>query len=350
MSGRQKRVFYAVYSIVLALCAVAGTALLLAFGVREGGPLDPITVPVWIAVGAAVAVAVLLPLNLIVHELGHTFFGLIAGLRPVCVQIGYFTIYRGGVRLSLNNDVSGMSALLARNRKNLREKMITAAIGGMVFNFLYVAITLPLWFCLPSPATLFFALLAPINLYEGLAALFPIQRQSGATDGALFVGLVKKQPFAEVMLGVLKAQSALVTGTFAGVKREWLFGVPVIREDDPLFSALTQLRWQYLFSKNDEKGAIAQLRRLDDIFEYTENPDLACDLAYAYSVLLSDDEKAETYFQKAKGAKGSLSYAVAAAACGHTEIGAACERAERETWKGLRDLGFRLIERIPHVI
>ncbi len=55
MSGRQKRVFYAVYSIVLALCAVAGTALLLAFGVREGGPLDPITVPVWIAVGAAVA-------------------------------------------------------------------------------------------------------------------------------------------------------------------------------------------------------------------------------------------------------------------------------------------------------
>lgn len=350
MSGKNKRILFVVFNTAVALCAIAGTALILVYGLKEGGPLATITQSVWIAVCAAIAVAVLLPLNLIVHELGHVLFGLAAGLRPVSVQIGYFTVFRGGVRFSFNTDVGGMSALLARNAKNLRGKMFAAALGGAVFNFLYAAVTLPLWFCLPSPATLFFVLLAPINLYEGLVALYPAQRQSGATDGALLVGLIKKQPFAEVMLAVIKAQSTLITGTFADIKREWLFGVPVIREDDPLFSALTQLRWQYLFCKNDEKGAIAQLQRLDDIFEYTENADLACDLAYAYSILLPDNEKAKTYFQKAKAAKGSLSYAVAAAACGQAEIGAACERAEKEQWKGLRDLGFSLIERIPHII
>lgn len=350
MSGKNKRIFSILFHVAVALCAVSGTALILMFGLRDGGPLSPRSVSVWVSVGAAIAVALFLPLNLIVHELGHTLFGLAAGLRPVSVQIGYFMIRREGLRVTLNSDIGGMSAMLARDPKNLRKKLIAAAIGGAAFNFLYAAVAFPLWFCLPSPATLFFGLLAPVNLYEGLCALYPVQRQSGATDGALVSGLVKKQPFAEVMLSVIKAQSALIGGTFAKVKREWLFGVPVIREDDPLFSALTQLRWQYLFCKNDEKGAIAQLQRLDGIFEYTENADLACDLAYAYSVLIPDEEKAESYFQKAKGARGSLAYAIASAACGHSEISAACERAEKETWKGLRDAGYRMIERIPHII
>lgn len=350
MSGKTKRILYRVAYIVTALCAVAATAVLLVFAVRTGGPLSTESTAVWIAVGVAIAVAVLFPLNLIVHELGHVLFGVLVGLRPVSVKIGYFCVSRNGVRFSLDTDAGGMSAMLARNVAHLRGKLFFAALGGAACNLIYGAVCLTLWFLFPSPATLFFVLLAPVNLFEGIAALLPLERTDGATDGAVLIGLMKKRPFAEVMLGILKTQSVLVKGTYANVKREWLFGVPVIREDDVLFLALTQLRWQYLFCRNDEKGAFGQLKRLERLYEYHSDPDVACDLAYANAVFFSDSERAAAFLDAASAAKGTLSYAVASAACGSGEMEFAREQAEKERWTGSQKLALRLIERIPHVI
>lgn len=350
MSGRTKRILYITVSVVLALCAAAGTALLLAFAVMQGGPLQEKGVSVWVSVGVALFVIVIFPLNLILHELGHVLSGLLCWLFPVSVKIGYVTFARNRVSFSLDTDVDGMSAMLSRKQTHLREKLAVCALGGAALNLIYGIVFLVLWFIFPSPAMLFFVLLAPVNLYEGIAALIPAQRTAGATDGALFVGLLKRQPFAEVMLAIVKTQSTLVKGTFADVERDWLFSTPVIREDDVLFLALTQLRWQYLFCRNDEKGAIEQLKRLEDIFEYHPDADAACDLAYAYAVFMPDGERADFYMEQAKGAKGSLAYDCACAACGREELAKACGRAEKEKWVGLRELSFRLIDRIPHVI
>lgn len=341
MKGRGA--LYSIFSVTAFLCAVAGTASLIWYGIEVGDGLSNAEIAVFCV---ACAMLIVFPLNLVVHELGHTLFGLLCGMKPVSVQIAHFSFGRGKVKFMPSTSADGMSVMLARSVKNLRGKLIFSALGGIVCNFIYGAVFLILCFLAPSPAVLFFALFAPLNLYEGLMALVPAQRPTGATDGAIVYGLIKRKPFAEAMLFVIRAQSALLKGTYHDIPREWLFDAPVIREDDVLFLALTQLRWQYLFRLGDEAGAIGQLQRLEEAFEYFEDADLACDLVFMHAVLFSDTLRAEEYLTYTDGAKGTVSYNVAMLACGQAESGKVTARAEREKSVGIRDFALYEIERM----
>ena len=347
MSGRTKKILYTVFGIIAALCAYGGVMLLMYFFcLAEGAPLTATEPAVYASVIAFLAFAVFFPLNLVFHELGHLLIGMCAGLKPISVQIGYLVFTRGKIGVSFSSDANGMTALLARNPQNMRGKYLAAALGGAALNILYGIVFLTLFLCLPTPATLFFGLFAPLQFYEGLLAIVPARLSAGPTDGAVAKGLVKREPFAEVMLAVLKTQSSLVRETYAEIPEKWLFGAPVIQEDDPLFIALTQLRWQYLFFNGDEEGAVKQLERLEDLYEYYPVPDLACDLACLHAVFRSDPDRANDFFADAKKAKGTLSYALAEAACNKEQHGDLNEKIEKERWKGIKEFSRLLAERI----
>ena len=294
MSGRKKRIFYQVFTIVLWLAAFAAM-ILMWWGTKY-----------WLLLAVAGAF-ILFPVNVLVHELGHLLVGACAGMRFSAFRVGNLTVCkRDGkfrIRYADSNLTAGETAFAPKSPRHMRARFLLTALGGAVFNFAYAAVMLALFFILPHhPALLFFELFAPLSLYEGISALIPVELPAGKTDGAVVFGLLKKRPDELVSLAVLTAQGMLQKGSYRDIPRELLFDTPVVREDSTSFLALLQLRWQYLFV-TDGEGALMPILRLASLYEelpVTAQAEVAGELAYVYSVLSPDEEQAARFASDVK--------------------------------------------------
>ena len=194
---------------------------------------------------------------------------------------------------------------------HIRGRMIAFALGGVLMNFVYGVVFLTLYFTIPvTPALFFFELFAPLNLFEGLVALFPAGVSAGKTDGKVMLDIARHTPDSEVFLSVFVAQGMLRTKTYGEIPRGLLFDLPVVREDLWEFLALTQLRWQYLFYTGDKEGAKQQILRLESLLEYFEADlsELYCDVAYGYYTFLQDRARAEELLNTKTAERSSLAY------------------------------------------
>ena len=64
----------------------------------------------------------------------------------------------------------------------------------------------------------------------------------------------------------MTAQAQILAGKPAEqLDKKLLFGVPQIREDDPAFISLTELRYEYFKGKGDEAEAQKYKERLEDL-------------------------------------------------------------------------------------
>ncbi len=354
MSGRGKKKLYIALELIFGISFAAATAYLFyaaLFSVSRSGQA---VLPFLIAAIAAVVFYLVLSVNALVHEGGHLLFGWISGMKFASVQISFFRFFKRGGKLKIafvgRRNAVGCCEMYPKHPSRVRGRMIAFSLGGIICNLIYGTVFLALFFLLPHhPALLFFELFAPVNLYEGLSALYPISLPAGKMDGAVVRGLVKKQPSEVVALRVLTAQGILNRGTFSDIDEALLFDVPVVQEDDAAFIALTQLRWQYLFFAGNEEESIKQLLRLEELYCYlpqNSRAEAACDLAYAYGVLLSDAARAEKYLADAADALGTCAYYRALAACGQTELcPKALDCAEKEI-NGISELERKLISRI----
>ena len=79
MSGRAKGTIYLVFVIVLALCMIAGKVLMAYSFATQAADLSHITLTILIF--AFMIVLLVLPLNVLVHELGHLLFGALCGMK-----------------------------------------------------------------------------------------------------------------------------------------------------------------------------------------------------------------------------------------------------------------------------
>ena len=345
MSGNTKKVLYAIFFCICGLFAVAGGICMLYFAM-QANVINVRSLGLLLFLFAVVSL--LLPLNVLLHEGGHLIFGFLAGFRFVSFSVSYFELSRQGLRFLGRSPQAGKTVMLPRRPNGVRSKTIFCALGGAVFNFIYGIVFLTLYFVVPqSPVLLFFELFVPINFFEGLLSLYPIVLGAGKTDGAVVAGLLKKNPEAEVMLAVTTAQGMLYQKRFSELPENLLFDLPVIREDDRAFWALMQLRWQYLFMQNDFKNAVSCLCRLESVTLYMsvrERAEISCDLAYAYGVILGDDDRAKEFFDGAEEAKGTTAYFRSAyAICGSDEPSASKAIAKIKM-KGIRELEERMVE------
>ncbi len=276
MSGRTKRTIY--HTVVL----TAWVAALVALAFMIVGWYAERSYSPWVLFAVALTF-VLLPIHIFVHELGHALFGAACGMRFFSVRAGLFFMLERkarGFRLRFAgvSESAGESMFCPKRAyPHLRERFAATALGGAVCDLVYAAVFAALYFALPhAPALFFFEAFAPFCLCEAVAALFPAQLPAGKTDGAVVLGLGKGDPEELVALSVLTAQGILCGKTFAAVPRETLFSVPVVREDLRAFHALLLLRVQFLLFYGEEKEAEKQLARLEGLFEYLTEEDLAC--------------------------------------------------------------------------
>ncbi len=318
MSGRTKRTAYRIFLLACGLGALVGTVLLALNGLE---PAKENAAFIW-AFSFAIISLVLLPVNTLVHECGHLTFGWMAGMRFSSVRFGRLRLVRVGKKLRLRRltekDVAGSCEMYPRNEKNVRGRMIFYSLGGAIFNLIYGGVWVATYFLFEMhPALYFFQLFAPLSLLEAAASLFPVETATGNTDGEMVRTLAKRTSNAMLSLHVLTAQGMLSYSEFSDIDRAFLFDLPVVREDEPAFLAITQLRWQYLFYLGEEEGALRQLDRLEELYAYLpeiNRGEVACDLLYARACLQKDERGAEGYLVDAALAKGSCAYFRAMAA------------------------------------
>lgn len=337
MSGRAKRISYRIIELLLVLVAAAGVFFMFYRALKADVLYDSLTIA-----GCAVGFVLLLPVTTVVlHEIGHLTFGLLAGLRFYSFSVRILQIGRGGrVSFKNNPDFAGKTVMLPKSEKGMRAKLTVFALGGAVFNLIYGCVFLLLYFLVPqSPVLLLFELFAPVSLFEGLIALYPAELSAGHTDGKIAIGLMKNTPYARVMQAVLAAQGQLLKGSYSNISRELLFDLPVIREDEPLFLSLTQLRWQYCYFHGELDEAHAQIERMRVLCDYTNDEDAFCDVAWGMAILGGNREGAEAFITE-YGIEPSPLVRVALYHKGKED---ALSEIEREKSRGLKELKEKML-------
>ncbi len=341
MSGRGRKILYVTTTAICLIAAVSACVLMAYSAYRESGKLLHtifsflLFVGVWILVSPCV----------LIHECGHLFFGLCTRLKPVSVCVGRLRIEGRKVRFAFSS-AAGKTEFVPRGDRNVRGRLMAASLGGATFNFIFGIVFSALFFVLPeSPVLLFFALFAPLHLFEGICAILPAELNSGRTDGELFRVLKGNAPEAQIFVNVLTVQGILFSDTFDEVNEKLLLDTPVVREDDSAFLSLLHLRWQYFMWKNDTERAKETLFRLEALKDYLDEgaaAQVACDAVFMRRI--ADGICDENFYVPAP-AKGTCSALRAELASNRGDREEYKKRAAAERAAGIRALESTFFER-----
>ena len=266
-----RRFGYTLLAAAFYVCAGVGWGLLLWAELIAAADTPPYAV---VLVGAAgAAAALLLRVDLFLHELGHLLFGVLAGLKVRRACIGMFSFGQGGVRFG-RRAVAGETQFSLRSTKGAHARLFAAAVGGSVFALAFGGTMLALYFVLPShPALFFFTQLGVCCLPLALTELLPAELAAGKTDGLVLKELIRRTGETELSVRVMLAQLYARDMSLKDVPKELLFEVPVVREDSPAFAGLLRLQADYLHAYGDEAGERTIRARLQAIADEDGEPE-----------------------------------------------------------------------------
>ena len=190
----------------------------------------------------AIITLLFFPLASIFHEIGHMLFGLFSKIKVISMRIRVLS--------------SSSCKVVPKTDKGLKGRIIATTLGGIVVNLLFIALGI-IALCVSAVPTEL-SLVLPASFYIFALNALPLHLESGKTDGLVVYELIKQEDAAKVLLAVLTVQAQVLNGKpIAEVEESLLFGVPQIREDDPAFIALTELRYEYCNTKGEEEKAQA---------------------------------------------------------------------------------------------
>lgn len=204
-----------------------------------------------LAIVCYIAMIFALPFASLVHELGHMLFGVTVGIKAV-------------PRLSLFG--SSSCKLIPKTDRHLRIKVLFTAFGGITVNFLFSVVGLVGLFI---PEAAFLCVFLPASSY-----LFWLNVQleymgTDKTDGLVIHEFYHNEDSAKVAVAVLTAQAQILKGKkIEEIDKNLLFNQPVIREDDPAFISLLELKHDYLLATNRPQEAQILTNRLESLKEY----------------------------------------------------------------------------------
>lgn len=200
------------------------------------------------AIACYAAIFIALPFSSLMHELGHILVGAICKIKAV----PKFKLFG-----------SSSVQLIPKTDKRLRPRLFFTSSAGLAVNFIIIIVSsipiyygvLPAWLCVFWPSSVYLFLL---NLWG-----------DEKTDGYICSSLLSNSDEAKVMVAVMTVQAQVLNGKpIWEVDEKLLFDLPVIREDNPAFISLTELRCEYFKAKGDEEQAEKYKERLEDLKQY----------------------------------------------------------------------------------
>jgi|GEM_PF-890369 len=140
-----------------------------------------------------VSLAIWFMLGIVIHELGHLYFGLLTGYKFGFFKLGSLSWFKEDEQLKFKrskNFAAGQCLMFPPDNEE-DFKFILYNLGGVIFNFLTGLALLPLWILLPGDHLLNHIAFTGIamNVLFGLTNLIPIRSQGN--DGANMVEALK---------------------------------------------------------------------------------------------------------------------------------------------------------------
>lgn len=207
-----------------------------------------LTYGLW-AIALYAAMLVALPFSSLMHELGHMLAGAICKIK---VKPKFKLFGNSYCEISPKGD------------KRLKARVYFTVKGGVIMNFLLFIVGIA---GLQFGAS-WLGVLMPACAYLLILNDLPAEFADGKNDGMIFSDLLNETDEGRVLFAVLKAQAQLNGGKGIEVLDEnLLFDLPVIREDNPAFIALCELRCEYLKAKGDMEQAEKYRRRFEQLKE-----------------------------------------------------------------------------------
>lgn len=188
----------------------------------------------------------------LVHECGHALFGLISGMRA---KISFKSCLP-------NSDISSVE-IIPKKESGVKGRILFTLSGGLAANFLFIV---PGILALAVPQIpVWISGIAVTHIFLFIKNAVPAEFYSGKTDALVMCEIIKNTPEAQVMLAVLSVQAHILNGKSVADCKDTLFNLPQIREDDPSFISLTELRAAYFEATGDKEGAAEQYARFNEL-------------------------------------------------------------------------------------
>lgn len=243
---KNKIVFWGALTVSLALAVWCGCVFCTQIEI-EGAGLESLVPAYIIAVFLGVVFADF------VHEGGHLLVGLCCLMG---MKLPKFRLFSSS---SVEVNPKGAKAIKAR--------MLLTTSAGLFFNLLSVIFGL-ISAAVPAVPAMFCVVL-PYSFYMLVINGVPSETKNGKTDGQVIWEILSKQPTAEVMLGILKVQGLVNSGTpLKDIDEALLLDLPQLPEDDINFIILTQLRYEYYLANDNDSLAYKYFMRYKDLIKY----------------------------------------------------------------------------------
>lgn len=189
------------------------------------------------------------------HECGHALFGFFSGVRAKINFKSMLSVFK-----------PSSTEIIPRTDKNLKPRLIITASGGLIVNLIFIIFGVIAMIVPQIPVWL--SGMAVYHLALFLINVLPDEYSGGKTDGLIIAELIKGEDGAKVMLAVLTVQAQVLNGKpIEDVDEKLLFDLPQIREDEPAFISLTELRAEYFAAKGDQENAQKYKSRFEQLKE-----------------------------------------------------------------------------------
>ena len=117
---------------------------------------------------------------------------------------------------------------------------------------------------------------------------FPFEYALGKTDALIVKGIKEGFDSEKVLLSAMEIQGRLHAGeSYSQIDRDLYFSLPQLREDEPLFFVIQEMRYRYYLERNELGLAADSLNRLAQAKDYAtdiETETIAAELTYMHAL------------------------------------------------------------------
>ncbi len=238
---------------------------------RYSGQLDPFLI-IAMFIGFAIVCGFICTL---LHELGHLLVGLKNNFVFLSFNVWFFKWWKpdGKIRFDfvMMKEEAGSTEFVPKGTNNIEKRLNSMTIGGLVFSFFAMLISLPAFLIPSMPLWLycFLSMFLPIGAFVFFGNALPMVNEGARNDGAVVLGVKKKHDSVKVLINILKIHAELYQGKTPGeIDQALYFDLPQIAEDDINFICLLNLRYHYYLDKQDYENAKKTTSRLKTLTDY----------------------------------------------------------------------------------
>ena len=209
-------------------------------------------------------------INCVAHETGHMLAAKKNGFAFCSVSIWFFKWTKRGKKTEFSftglGEQSGYTETVPKYKENMDKRLIAYTRGGIIASLIMTVIGIAPLFLTDVLSKEVYGILSmalPMGAYYFFDSLIPRDSDGERNDGMVIKGVKEKDDRSVTLLRILEIQAEMYGGkTPSEIDESMYFDLPQLPENDPMFFAITQARYNYYLDKKDYENAEKTTNRL----------------------------------------------------------------------------------------